>query len=315
MEATSAERPPDRSTVIEIIVGPTGKRLERTNSPRSSTVSPASSSSISPKGSSSALGSRAKVERSRLPANAASARVSSSVVTSTSASRPRWVDRYERGAKPKCARTPLAPSAVNRLDRRAATDQHAVGDEAEGSDVDQAPPLVDEIGEHPVDIGIFARPVVAMLLTVENELGTAIFESDPGAFAGLDSNRPFLTLASPPIEARVKRPIGLRARKNDVGGNRRLGVLGNLELRRLHEQAAREDFGGDRKGVDAGVEHAEAARLPDPLLARMPFVDILVPVDLQRLDALAGERLGRRINGCMMLGVPGGEERDLLALR
>src|SRR5260221_1849457 len=46
----------------------------------------------------------------------------------------------------------------------------------------------------------------------------------------------------------------------------------------------------------------------------MPFVDVLVPVTLDGMDALAGERPGRRIDGRMVLGVPGGEQADAFPL-
>ena len=54
---------------------------------------------------------------------------------------------------------------------------------------------------------------------------------------------------------------------------------GKIELRTLDENRLRHDLGDDRKRVDAGIEDAEAARLPDPLLAGMPVADIFLPVD------------------------------------
>ena len=56
----------------------------------------------------------------------------------------------------KCARGQVAPSTVERLDAGAAADQQAIGDEAEGRNVDEAAALVDQIGEDAVDVGIFA---------------------------------------------------------------------------------------------------------------------------------------------------------------
>ena len=56
------------------------------------------------------------VESRRLPVNAASALVSSSVVTSTKISRGRRTDRYECGRSRKCARAQVAPSAADSLD-------------------------------------------------------------------------------------------------------------------------------------------------------------------------------------------------------
>ena len=71
---------------------------------------------------------------------------------------------------------------------------------------------------------------------------------------------------------------------------------------------AGEDLRHDREGVDPRVEHAEAARLEDPLLARVPFVHILVPPHRHRLDALAGKRLRRRVDRRIVLRVPGREQ-------
>ena len=47
----------------------------------------------------------------------------------------------------------------------------------------------------------------------------------------------------------------------------------------------------------------------------MPLVDVLVPVDVHRLDALAGEGLGGGIHGRMMLRMPGGEQAQAFRLR
>ena len=90
---------------------------------------------------------------------------------------------------------------------------------------------------------------------------------------------------------------------------------GKLSSADANEQSAGEDGGRDREGVDARVEHAEPARLPDPLLARMPFMDVLVPDDPHLGDALAGQRLGRGSDGGIVTGVPGCEQGRALALR
>ena len=44
----------------------------------------------------------------------------------------------------------------------AAADQQAVGDEPKGRDVDLASPLVDQLDELAIDVGIFAGPVVVL---------------------------------------------------------------------------------------------------------------------------------------------------------
>ena len=65
--------------------------------------------------------------------------------------------------------------------------------------------------------------------------------------------------------------------KVEAGRDRRLLVGGDEQLRLPHEQRQGQDAGGDRQSVDAGIEHAEAARRPDPFLARMPFAHVLQP--------------------------------------
>ena len=161
--------------------------------------------------------------------------------------------------------------------------------------------------------GYSPMPLSALALAIEDQPRAAVLEANAGAVAGLDGDRPFLALGPPPVEACGQRPVRFRAVEGDVGGDRGLRILRKAELGLLDEQAAGEDLGRDREGVDPRIEHAEAARLPDPLLARMPFVDVLVPVDLHRLDALAGKRLRRRLDGRMVLRVPGGEQGHALA--
>ena len=80
----------------------------------------------------------------------------------------------------------------------------------------------------------------------------------------------------------------------------------------MDEQGAREDRGCDREGIDAGIEHSEAAGFPHPQLARVPFAHVLVPADLHRRDSLAGERLRRRRDRRVMARVPGRVERHPL---
>src|SRR5207253_6557713 len=100
---------------------------------------------------------------------------------------PRWshshgvpaaagVHRYECGPGLKCPPRQLAPSAVDRPDAGPAPDEQAVGDEPKRSDVDEAPALVDQIGENAVDIRIFARPLTPLLLAVDDQFRPAVFQ-------------------------------------------------------------------------------------------------------------------------------------------
>src|SRR4029079_13805500 len=116
-------------------------------------------------------------------------------------------------------------------------------------------------------------------LVVDVQPGAALFEPDPGPVGGLDGDGPSFALVAAPYEARRQRAICLRAGEHDLGRDRRRRVTRHAELRRTDEQPAGENLCRDREGVDSRIEHAEAARLPDPLLARVPLPDILMPAD------------------------------------
>src|SRR5438270_2205722 len=147
-EATSAVRPPESSTVIEIIVAPTGNRLARTWSPRARTISPGARSTISPCGSISARASDEKVDSSRLPAKASSARMSSSVVTCATFHflRPALLVSYARRSGLRADNAPerkLLPSHADGFDHSAAAHEKRIGNQSERRNVDQAATFVD----------------------------------------------------------------------------------------------------------------------------------------------------------------------------
>ena len=91
-----------------------------------------------------------------------------------------------------------------------------------------------------------------------------------------------------------------RSREAEIGG--------------ADEDGAREDLGDDREGIDARVEHSETPWLPNPCLARMPFVDVLVPDDLHLANALPGKQLRGRVDRRIVTRVPGSVERNALRL-
>src|SRR5690606_15593119 len=96
--------------------------------------------------------------------------------------------------------------------------------------------------------------------------------------------------------------------------DRRLAVLRYLE-RRTRDKDRRHDGRQDRERVDAGIEYAEAAWLPDPGLARMPAPYVLLPDDVDMADLLAFQPLARGLDGRREARMPGGEERDALFAR
>ena len=90
-----------------------------------------------------------------------------------------------------------------------------------------------------------------------------------------------------------------KARLAAIGASR---LAGNSRLERLDEDRLGHDAGDDGERVDARIEDAEAAGLPDPLLARMPVPHILFPGHEKPLDRPAGESLLGLVDGLVVLG-------------
>ncbi len=84
--------------------------------------------------------------------------------------------------------------------------------------------------------------------------------------------------------------------QREVGRDGRLLVLGKFQQRALHRDFIGENFREHRQRVDAGIEHAETARLPDPALPGVPVVHVFFPGDLARhqLAACAAIRARHR---------------------
>ncbi len=75
----------------------------------------------------------------------------------------------------------------------------------------------------------------------------------------------------------IARP--LRIGEFDLRCNRRCPIGRKVQHRAPDEERSRQDLGEYRQRVDAGIEHAEATRLEDPGLARMPDADVFLPDD------------------------------------
>src|SRR3546814_17846763 len=72
----------------------------------------------------------------------------------------------------------------------------------------------------------------------------------------------------------------------EFGGDRRGAVGRNFQQAVAQIEMPRQDARRDRQRVDAGVEHADTAGLPSPLLARLPPADILFPDNTDPADKL-----------------------------
>ena len=95
----------------------------------------------------------------------------------------------------------------------------------------------------------------------------------------------------------------------DVGGDRRIPIVREVE-RGGGDEHRRQDVGGDRERVDAGIEHPKTACAPDPVLVRMPTADVFLPVDGGRSDPGRCEECARCLYRRRATRVPAREERD-----
>ena len=183
-------------------------------------------------------------------------------------------------------------------------EQERVGDELERRQIDVARAGADEVGEAAVEAGIFAILADRDRLAGDGEAGAAVGQSE-SAGVRLHLDVPALRAGLAEIEfgGDDRRAVEREAK---AGGDRRLAIGRDKQRRRLHGERAGQDAGQYRQRVDSGIEHAEAARLPDPLLARMPDADILLPGDPHRPDFPVREPGPRRRNsapprGCASL--------------
>jgi hypothetical protein len=115
-----------------------------------------------------------------------------------------------------------------------------------------------------------------------------------------------LAFLEAPVHFRAERPRV--ADEGQAGGDRRLFVGWIEQVGARDEQRHRQDAGRDRQRVDPGIEHAEAARLPDPFLPRMPFAHILEPADVEQAYPRVAKQPCRLFDRLVVLGMPGREQ-------
>src|SRR6185437_8832319 len=96
----------------------------------------------------------------------------------------------------------------------------------------------------------------------------------------------------------------------EARGDRRGAVGRRLQFGVGQHQLAGEDRREDRQRVDARVEYSEAARLPDPFLARVPYAHVFLPGDTNSAHLGVGKPGARAIDRGRVLRVPGGECGD-----
>src|SRR5437764_13405887 len=114
---------------------------------------------------------------------------------------------------------------MNRLHARSFADEEAIGDEAERSDVDEAPALVDEVGERAVYVRIFADGLTGLLNIVDEKLRATAFQSHPQRVRRFDVDRPLFFVVPSKIKARCQRAVGGSAAELDRCGDWRLSIF------------------------------------------------------------------------------------------
>ncbi len=102
-----------------------------------------------------------------------------------------------------------------------------------------------------------ARPPLSGTAVGQDQAGAAVVERQR-APVRLDDDVPALRALLAEVEVGGDAEAGIVG-EGDARGDRGIAVFGVIQLRLGDEERARQDAGDDREGVDAGIEHAEAA--------------------------------------------------------
>ena len=183
------------------------------------------------------------------------------------------------------------------------------------------PSPLERLGDAPradhegVDDELERRRVRGAASEVEQR-GAAAPPRQPLARRGFDVDIPHVLALVAPVEARGQTRalvLGGQGGEDERGGDGRVAAGGIDKLRAFDEDRLGRDLGQDRQRVDAGVEDAEIAGVPNPLMARVETSHVLSPVDREAAQLGAGKpRLGD-LDGGVVLRTPGGED-DAAAL-
>ena len=98
----------------------------------------------------------------------------------------------------------------------------------------------------------------------------------------------------------------------EIGGNRRIAVFREFQAGLGEEDRPRQDMRHDRQRVDARIEDAETAGLPDPVLVGVPVTHVFLPDDVDAADGGGGEERLGGFHGRRITRMPAGEQRQAL---
>ena len=181
---------------------------------------------------------------------------------------------------------------------------------AQGREIDVGLSGLHDLGEALVEHRIFLLRLVMHQLAVNREFCAPLGQHHLAGLR-LGHDIPALLAGLAPVE------LGLEVETFGVGedhrrGDRRVAVLGELQRRGRDEGRARQDVGDDGERIDARIEHAEAARLPNPLLVRVPVAHVFLPVHLHGAQRGTGDEAFRRFDGRRITRMPAGKQRQAL---
>ena len=175
-------------------------------------------------------------------------------------------------------------------------EHEGIGHMAERRDVHIRALRRDEIDEMGIDAAIFGIRRIDCRLIVEDEDLAAFRQGQTSAIVGLDGDVPGLRAFLAPVEFGGEVDAG-GVGEGEIRRNRRLPVVREGECSLCQEEGLGQNGRGDGQGINARIEDAEPAGLPDPVLARMPTPHILLPDDPNLCRTARREPFARRFDG------------------
>ena len=121
-------------------------------------------------------------------------------------------------------------STFHGFDGLATRGEITIGDKPEGTDIDRASTLVDQVCEFAINARIFAWTADLLLNPVDEQARPAVAQHDCAAVGGADVDRPFLAFGPAEVEAGVKWAVRDFAGEVDLGGNGSLGIGWNAKF-------------------------------------------------------------------------------------
>ena len=156
---------------------------------------------------------------------------------------------------------------------------------------------------------VFAGRRHAVCDAIDVQLGTALAQHQR-SLRGLHRDVPALVAGLQEIEFRSHRyVVGIGEGKR--GRQRRLPITRCVQRGFAQRERPRQQMGDDGQRIDAGVEHAHATVLQDPVLAGVPMADVFLPGDVHAHQLLAGQPLPCRLHAGRATRVPAGEQAAL----